>query len=206
MINVFFDMDGTLIDSANAITCAVNEIREELALPPLLRAEILRIINTPGTHWAKELYGKSDFDENGFKDGFEKYFLKHYEKSVILFEGVLEILAFLKEQNCYLAIATNAPQNSLTTILKKQNIQHYFDKILGISTGIEPKPSPMMLNLLKEEAPHSQSIFIGDSQKDKEAARNAALPYYHAKWYAKNLASNEFSNANELIELLKKHL
>lgn len=37
MINVFFDMDGTLIDSANAISCAVNEIRNELNLSPLSR-------------------------------------------------------------------------------------------------------------------------------------------------------------------------
>lgn len=205
-MNVFFDMDGTLIDSANAITCAVNEIRSKLNLSPLSREDILRHINTPGTNGAKELYGMEDWDVQGFKDGFERYFLKHYEKSVILFDGVLEILDFLKKQGCYLAIATNAPQNSLVTILKRQNILHYFDKILGVSAGVEPKPSPMMLKLLKDEAPHPQSIFIGDSQKDREAAKGAALPYYHARWYAKNLAPDEFSSAQECIALLKKHL
>ena len=56
MINVFFDMDGTLIDSANAISAAVNEIRKELKLNPLSRQVILDIINTPGMDWAKELY------------------------------------------------------------------------------------------------------------------------------------------------------
>ncbi|EAI2530764.1 HAD family hydrolase, partial [Campylobacter coli] len=47
MINVFFDMDGTLIDSANAISCAVNEIRNELNLSPLSREKIMQTINTP---------------------------------------------------------------------------------------------------------------------------------------------------------------
>lgn len=206
MINVFFDMDGTLIDSANAISSAVNEIRAELKLSPLKREDIMRIINTPQIDWAKELYEMKNFNHSSFKDGFEKYFIKHYQQSVVLFEGIKEILDFLKEQKCYLAIATNAPQSSLTQILNKHNILPYFDKILGVSVGIEPKPSPMMLHLLKEEASYQTSLFIGDSAKDKEAAQRADIPYYHAKWYEKDLKENEFSNAEELLIFLKNHL
>lgn len=206
MINVFFDMDGTLIDSANAISSAVNEIRAELKLSPLKREDIMRIINTPQIDWAKELYEMKNFNHSSFKDGFEKYFIKHYQQSVVLFEGIKEILDFLKEQKCYLAIATNAPQSSLTQILNKHNILPYFDKILGVSVGIEPKPSPMMLHLLKKEAPYQTSLFIGDSAKDKEAAQRADIPYYHAKWYEKDLKENEFSNAEELLIFLKNHL
>ncbi|EAK1466814.1 HAD family hydrolase [Campylobacter upsaliensis] len=206
MINVFFDMDGTLIDSANAISAAVNEIRAELKLSPMKREDIMRIINTPQIDWAKELYEMKNFNHSSFKDGFEKYFIKHYQQSVVLFEGIKEILDFLKEQKCYLAIATNAPQSSLTQILNKHNILPYFDKILGVSVGIEPKPSPMMLHLLKEEAPYQTSLFIGDSAKDKEAAQRADMPYYHAKWYEKDLKENEFSNAKELLNFLKNHL
>ncbi|EHE0558714.1 HAD family hydrolase [Campylobacter upsaliensis] len=206
MINVFFDMDGTLIDSANAISSAVNEIRAELKLSPLKREDIMRIINTPQIDWAKELYEMKNFNHSSFKDGFEKYFIKHYQQSVVLFEGIKEILDFLKEQKCYLAIATNAPQSSLTQILNKHNILPYFDKILGVSVGIEPKPSPMMLHLLKEEASYQTSLFIGDSAKDKEAAQRADIPYYHAKWYEKDLKENEFSNAKELLIFLKNHL
>ncbi|AXL34160.1 HAD family hydrolase [Campylobacter jejuni] len=206
MINVFFDMDGTLIDSANAISCAVNEIRQDLNLAPLSREIIMQTINTPNIDWAKELYNIENFHHSSFKEGYEKYFVKHYEQSVVLFEGVKELLEFLKSKNCFLAIATNAPQSSLSSILKKHDIIPYFDKILGISLGIEPKPHPMMLELLKSEAPHKTSVFIGDSQKDKECAKNANLPYFHAKWYQKDLKENEFSNASELKGFLQKYL
>ncbi len=206
MINVFFDMDGTLIDSANAIACAVNEIRNELNLNPLSREKIMQTINTPNIDWAKELYNIDNFHHSSFKDGFEKYFIKHYEQSVVLFEGIIGILDFLKNKNCFLAIATNAPQSSLTSILKKHNIIPYFDKILGVSIGIEPKPHPQMLHLLMSEAPYQKSIFIGDSQKDKECAKNANIPYYHAKWYQKNLKENEFNNAAMLKAFLQMHL
>ncbi|EDJ6101551.1 HAD family hydrolase [Campylobacter jejuni] len=206
MINVFFDMDGTLIDSANAISCAVNEIRQDLNLAPLSREIIMQTINTPNIDWAKELYNIENFHHSNFKEGYEKYFVKHYEQSVVLFEGVKELLEFLKSKNCFLAIATNAPQSSLSNILKKHDIIPYFDKILGVSLGIEPKPHPMMLELLKSEAPYKTSVFIGDSQKDKECTKNANLPYFHAKWYQKNLKENEFSNSSELKDFLQKYL
>lgn len=206
MINVFFDMDGTLIDSANAISCAVNEIRAELNLAPLSREYIMTTINTPNVDWAKELYNINDFHHSTFKEGFEKYFIKHYEQSVVLFEGVIELLEFLKSQNCFLAIATNAPQSSLKSILSKHKIIPYFDKILGVSSNIEPKPNPQMLNLLITEAPYTKSVFVGDSQKDRECAKNANIPYYHAKWYQKDLKENEFSNATMLKAFLQTHL
>ncbi|TEY14174.1 HAD family hydrolase, partial [Campylobacter sp. CH185] len=54
--------------------------------------------------------------------------------------------------------------------------------------------------------PYKTSVFIGDSQKDKECAKNANLPYFHAKWYQKDLKENEFSNASELKGFLEKYL
>lgn len=195
MINVIFDMDGTLINSANAISSAVNEIRADLKLAPLEPRFIMQTINTPGKDWARILYDISEFEHSSFKDGFERYFIKHYQQSVLLYDGVIEVLEFLKSKNCYLAIATNAPQSSLTQILSKHNILPFFSKVLGVSLGIEPKPHPMMLKLISEEAPFEKSVFVGDSDKDKQAAQNANMPYFHAK-------KGEFRNADELLDLL----
>ncbi|AXP08296.1 HAD family hydrolase [Campylobacter hepaticus] len=206
MINIFFDMDGTLIDSANAISCAVNEIHKNLNLEKLAKEKIIQIINTPNIDWAKELYNIKDFNHSNFKKDYEQYFIKHYKKSVVLFDGIKELLIFLKNKNCFLAIATNAPQSSLKNILQKHEILSYFDKILGVSSSIKPKPHPMMLELLKSQAPYKTSIFIGDSQKDQECAKNANLTYFHAKWYQKNLKENEFSNTNELKSFLQRYL
>ena len=205
MINIIFDMDGTLINSANAISCAVNEIRADLNLAPLEPAFIMQTINTPGKDWAKILYDIDEFEHSSFKDGFERYFVKHYQKSVILYEGVFELLGFLREQNCFLAIATNAPQSSLSAILAKFNILPFFDTIMGVSAGVEPKPSPMMLELIHAKAAYKKSVFVGDSQKDKEAAKRANMPYLHAKWGEANLKPGEFSKASELKALLSEH-
>lgn len=206
MINVFFDMDGTLIDSAGAIVAAVNEIRSLLCLSELSREKILYTINTPGIDWAKELYNMNDFEHSSFKNGFDKYFIKHYNESVTLFEGVKELLEFLKQKDCFLAIATNAPQSSLSNILAKHNIMPFFDALLGVSDKVRPKPDPQMLELLQKQAKYEYSVFIGDSQKDRECAMNAKLTYYHARWYEKEIKNDEFNNAQSLKALLEKHL
>ena len=228
MTAVIFDMDGTLINSANAICEAVNEIRKDLNLEPLPHAFIVQTINTPGKDWAKILYNIENFSHSSFKEGFERYFVKHYKQSVVLYDGVLGVLEWLKARNAYLAIATNAPQVSLNAVLERHGILPFFDKVLGISLGIEPKPHPMMLDLIRDEVQTlggknanalQNCIFVGDSLKDKEAAKNAKMPFLHAKWNEKsrnlnensalnlnNLNKNEFefSNADELKILLER--
>lgn len=204
MINVIFDMDGTLIDSANAIVCAVNEIRTDLNLNPLDRNFILQTINTPNQNYAKILYGLDKYSHTSFKEGYEKYFLKHYDKSVVLFDGVLEVLDFCKKNDCYLAIATNAPQESLVPILKKHNILSYFDKILGVSFGIEAKPDPMMLKLITDEAKYKKSVFIGDSLKDRLCAKNVNVDYIHISWQQKISQEDEANDEKSLIAKIEQ--
>lgn len=233
MTAVIFDMDGTLINSANAICEAVNEIRQDLNLEPLPHAFIVQTINTPGKDWAKILYNIENFSHSSFKEGFERYFVKHYKQSVVLYDGVLGVLEWLKSRGVYLAIATNAPQASLNAVLERHGILPFFDKVLGISLGIEPKPHPMMLDLIRDEVRAlgnkkcadennraelksggvlKNCIFVGDSLKDKEAAKNAKMPFLWAKWgenstlNSKNLNKNEFEfgNADELKILLER--
>ena len=213
MTAVIFDMDGTLINSANAICEAVNEIRKDLNLEPLPHAFIVQTINTPGKDWAKILYNIENFSHSSFKEGFERYFVKHYKQSVVLYDGVLGVLQWLKARNAYLAIATNAPQASLNAVLERHGILPFFDKVLGISLGIEPKPHPMMLDLIRDEVRALKNcVFVGDSLKDKEAAKNAKMPFLWAKWgenstlNSKNLNKNEFEfgNADELKILLER--
>ena len=237
MTAVIFDMDGTLINSANAICEAVNEIRKDLNLEPLPHAFIVQTINTPGKDWAKILYNIENFSHSSFKEGFERYFVKHYKQSVVLYDGVLSVLQWLKARNAYLAIATNAPQASLNVVLERHGILPFFDKVLGISLGIEPKPHPMMLDLIRDEVCAlgnkkcadendgrfnraelkssgvlKNCVFVGDSLKDKEAAKNAKMPFLWAKWgenstlNSKNLNKNEFEfgNADELKILLER--
>lgn len=207
MINVIFDLDGTLLDSEDSICAAVAEIRNDKNLPPLPKETIQHAIHTPGVNCAKVFYEIANFPHRSYKVGFEPYFKKHYEQSAVLFEGVREMLTSCKAKNYFLALASNAPHDGLKPILQKHNIAEYFDKIIGTKPHIESKPSPMMIELILQNAPFSQSVFVGNCAKDAGAAANAKIPYLEAKWGsdAKTLKSSEFATAEELLAKLQAY-
>lgn len=197
MINVIFDMDGTLLDSEDCICAAVAEIRRDKNLPPLPKETIQHAIHTPGINCAQVFYGIDNFSHKSYKVGFESYFKKHYEQSAKLFEGVREMLQTCKVRNYFLALASNAPHNGLEPILQKHGIAQYFDCIIGTNPNMESKPNPMMIDYILQNAPFTQSVFVGNCAKDEGAAANAKIPYLEAKWDSdeKTLKDNEFCTA-----------
>lgn len=204
MINILFDMDGTLLDSEDSICEAVNEIRAERSLLPLPKQMIKNAIHTPEVNCAKLFYEIEHFAHKSYKVGFERYFTKHYERAV-LFAGVKEMLESLKQNGYFLALASNAPHNTLKPILQRHNIVQFFDEVIGMNEKIESKPHPMMIELVLHNAPFSKSVFVGNCAKDENAAKNAGISYLSAKWGEEALEANEFSNAKELVEKIQKY-
>lgn len=206
MLNIIFDMDGTLIDSEECICKAVNAIRKDRGLVPLTHSFIKESTHTPGLNCAQIFY-ELDSIAPSYKVGFEAYFEAAY-KEAKLFEGVDCVLQKCKAQNCYLAIASNAPEESLEPILARLNILGYFSAVLGSKIGRESKPSPMMIELILQNAPFERSIFVGNGNKDRGATQRAKIPYLHAKWGAesKSLKENEFNTALELWGLINRFL
>lgn len=203
MINVIFDMDGTLLDSENAICEAVNAIRADKGLPALSHKDIKHAIHTPNLNCAKIFYEIDNFPHKSYKVGFESYFDKYYQ-SAVLFEGVREMLQTCKERNYFLALASNAPQHALKPILQRHELVGYFDAVIGTDSKIESKPSPMMIHLILQNAPFAKSVFVGNCLKDEGAAQNAGIPYLQAKWNENASKENEFTSAEELLQKLKE--
>mgnify|MGYP000042665772 FL=1 len=121
---VIFDMDGTVIDSGEAIYKTVNEVRDELNLPPLEKEFIIKAINEPGRNLALEFYG-IDTPSKSLKEGFEEKFKKFYDECATTYEGVKELLQKCKEAKFKIVLASNAPHDTLEKILKKNEIDYF---------------------------------------------------------------------------------
>ena len=186
---VIFDMDGTLIDSRIDITNAVNFVRSKKGLPPLKIDDVVAAINGPVSELSLKFYNTAKYEKRD-KKLFEEFYMEECTKNAKVYNGVIDVLEYLKTKNKRLAVATNAPTKFAEKMLKSANICHYFDCIKGCDGDLPPKPHPHILLYLLEKLNYkdkNRSLFIGDNESDFLAALSANLNYIMVTWgFGKN--------------------
>lgn len=113
-----------------------------------------------------------------------------------LYPGAEELLKTLKQNGIKLAIASTSRRTNLDLMMKGTGLDKYFDVIIaGDESEIKPDPTSTLkaLSLLAGtddlEKIKTESIFIGDTDKDLGAAKNAGIdsvlffPEEHSKFY-----------------------
>lgn len=96
-----------------------------------------------------------------------------------VFDGVVEILDFLKSRNKKLYICTNRIKSLLVPILEANKIAKYFDEVISCIDAGYKKPNPKCLLDIVERSGDSLHTFIyfGDSEVDSEFAKNAGIEH-----------------------------
>jgi phosphoglycolate phosphatase len=181
-----FDLDGTLIDSAQDLCNSVNAMLAHFGLKHLEDTEIAGYIGDG----ALMLVRRALEPEPGAPAGEEflqaayAFFLDYYRAHKLDFtyayDGVLEALDALKdlshrEQPLAMAVLTNKPVRPAQDICAALGLAPYFLRIYGGNSFPSKKPSPEGLLALMAEAGATpeQTVLIGDSGVDVETARNA---------------------------------
>jgi phosphoglycolate phosphatase len=186
-----FDLDGTLIDSAQDLCNSVNAALGEYGRGPLPDPSIAGFVGNGAPMLMRRSLAMADgvstenVDENLLADAYA-YFLKYYREHKLDFtyayEGVLEALAALKELHDtpggaprIMAVLTNKPVRPARGICEGLGMSDYFLHIYGGDSFPVKKPDPLGLRTLMEEtgARPEETVMIGDSKVDVETARNA---------------------------------
>lgn len=183
---VIFDMDGTLIDTAEDITITVNHIRAlHHDLPPLSQERVVEIINMQKRNLPKLFYGTETYET---KDHalFESHYHEQCIQNVRLYEGIRETLEALKESDVKLSVATNAPSTFAKRMLSHVGVADYFDHLLGPDIAGTSKPDPLMLSQILGHYDFKPTLhhawMVGDNQKDMSAAKNANIKSVFTTW------------------------
>jgi phosphoglycolate phosphatase len=180
---IIFDMDGTLIDSGNVIANTINFVRSNLGLQEIEKYEMLSKLNDPNINSSEYFYGTKGFTDEQTKL-FHEYYDAHCISDIILYDGIKELLKTLKEKNCTLGVATNASKEFAVKMLEHLNIKDHFSSIIGAYCVQNPKPHPDMILKTLEfcKIEKHQAILIGDSEKDKLAAKAANIDGILVNW------------------------
>jgi phosphoglycolate phosphatase len=179
-----FDLDGTLIDSAQDLCNSVNATLHQFGHPPLKDTEIAGFIGDGALTLVRRALARAyggPVDEEFLQTAY-RFFLDYYRAHKLDFtyayEGVLEALAALKnlhDQPRAMAVLTNKPVRPAQDICAALGLAPYFLHIYGGNSFSTKKPDPEGLNALMADAgaaPH-ETVLIGDSHVDVLTARNA---------------------------------
>ncbi len=187
-----FDLDGTLIDSAQDLCNSVNATLKEFGREQLADEAIAGFIGNGAMMLVRRSFAAAEgvaANEELLAEAY-KYFLDYYREHKLdctyAYEGVLEALAALKELHdlaggagrdtaLVMAVLTNKPVRPAREICAALGLAPYFLNIYGGNSFATKKPDPEGLRALMSEADAQpeETVVIGDSQVDVETARNA---------------------------------
>ncbi|NOX15549.1 MAG: HAD family hydrolase [Epsilonproteobacteria bacterium] len=201
-------MDGTLLDSSYALTCSINFVRKNLGLKPLKKETLEYYINEPDQDLPMIFYGTHEYLAE-HKKMFKEHYLKNANLHVKPYDGTYDLLKFLASKKIKLSIATNASDFFAKSMLEHAKILDYFTLIVGSNNVKNSKPNPDMIDLIcdKLKRTKNQTILIGDSIKDEQAAKNANIDFLFANWgYGKSNNFKKFDTIFELIDYFEASL
>jgi phosphoglycolate phosphatase len=185
---ILFDLDGTLVDTAPDLMNAHNHVMKKYGYPTKSTKEIRSLVGQgAGAMLGRSIWGqaKKEFgkiDNQKVKDEMVKEFVHFYGNNIVnestLIDGVKEFLKWCKEKNISMAVCTNKQEHLAIDLLKKIGINDYFEYVAGHNTFDYCKPDPRHLTSVIEilGGNINQSLMIGDSETDANAAKAASIP------------------------------
>jgi phosphoglycolate phosphatase len=176
---VLFDLDGTLADTALDLGYALNEQRRRHGLAPLPH-EQLRPYASHGVRGLFEVGFNLMPQDPSFSTMREEY-LQLYTTNLCrltcLFQGMAETLQQLEQHDIPWGVVTNKPARFTDPLMTALNLSNRAASIISGDTCAHPKPHPEPLLCASREIglPPEQFAYIGDAQRDMEAAIAAGM-------------------------------
>jgi HAD superfamily hydrolase (TIGR01662 family) len=172
---VIFDLDGTLIDSYQAIYLSFQYAYEQMGLPPIAYEETQRVVGLGLTITFNELIGPERTPEalRLFRKRYDEVFADHTR----FLPDARELTSELHRRGIRQAIATNKLGRFSRTIIKHFGMENLFVAILGDEDVSLNKPDPEMLlaAMGKMALAREEVVMVGDSLVDIQSAKNTGI-------------------------------
>jgi HAD superfamily phosphoserine phosphatase-like hydrolase/HAD superfamily hydrolase (TIGR01549 family) len=171
---VTFDMDGTLLDSLECIAEAFNHMFSVLGYPTMTVDEVARKTSISLKDFV-DTFLKPDEREIGTRI-FRDYYDSIYLEKTRMVQGALETLTSLNG-TCLQGIVTNKWGIYARKLAEHFGFARNMARIIGALDGFKAKPSGEMFQEFMRSVSTTQdnTIYVGDSPLDIEAARNAGI-------------------------------
>ena len=183
-----FDLDGTLTDTLESLIYSVNATLKELKLPCITADQCRQFVgNGAKVLLEKALKAAGDVKLTKIEEAEEVYkriFGINCTYKVKPYEGIPELLAYMKEAGLKLAVLSNKPHGQTTKVVKTFFGEELFSHVQGQCDKIKRKPDPAgvlyileQLGVLPEEC-----VYVGDSEVDIRTGEAAGTKTIGVTW------------------------
>ena len=176
---VFFDLDGTLADTADDLAAPINAMRIERGQQPMPVAELRRFASAGARGLLARGLGV-DKDDAAF-EALRQEFLERYERDIVvhtrLFDGMPELLERLEAEGVRWGVISNKIERYVRIIVDKLGIAGRTTVAYGGDSAARPKPHPdlMLLALQATGLRGEDCVYVGDDLRDVVAGRAAGM-------------------------------
>ncbi|PSL15434.1 phosphoglycolate phosphatase [Marinobacterium halophilum] len=185
MAAVLFDLDGTLLDTAQDFHRVINRMLAEAERPAIdydsLRSQVSNGARAMVSHAFALSPEADDFPR------LHQQLLDDYAEQLLisssLFPGMTELLRWLEETRTPWGVVTNKPKRFTLPLLAALNLDHCGSIICpeDVSTA-KPDPEGLLLACQQLGVAPERSIYVGDHLRDIEAGRAANMCTVAAGW------------------------
>ncbi len=184
---IIFDLDGTLLNTIDDLTDAVNYALWEYGFAPHSVDECRNFVGNGATKlMERALPEKARTPENvaRMRELFFNYYNDHLWDKTQPYHSLKGMLAALQARGIKLAVASNKYQSATERL-----VQHFFPQVpfcavLGQRENVPTKPHPQIVQDILAVAGCSRedTLYIGDSHVDIQTARNAGVKVCAVTW------------------------
>ncbi len=184
---ILFDLDGTITDSAPAITNSLARTFALLGRPVPPASELLAYVGPPLLAAFREYAGMTPDEAAEALAVYRADYQGEHMLDTAVYPGVAGLLERIHEARIPMALATSKPEHSAITILEHFDLAKYFTVMVGAS-DTETRSSKAdiveeaLTRLGAAGADVAAPVMVGDRSYDAEGAAAHGVPTILVEW------------------------
>lgn len=179
---IIFDLDGTLLNTINDITKALNYALSKNGYDVVTVDEAKYLVGNGAKMLIERALKKVCHDEDKLKDFDNVYndYMYSYNlwkyNTTVPYQSVVKTIHILRRKGLKLCVLSNKPDRDTKELVNKF-FPSEFDIVCGSVEGVPLKPNPSAVNRIIAELNlnNNEVAYVGDSDVDIITGKNASL-------------------------------